>query len=335
MVAQHVVGRAGGQARALGEPVADGHADAGMGQGGAADLLQLRRPHRATAADADHRRHVVVGQPGMLDQPPDLGGDPRPAGDAVLLSEAQDLLGVVAAGGPQMVEAGADGHHRAGVQSRHMEQRAARQRRSAHVHRLTREAQELAGADHEGAAQIGEEVAVGLDGAPGPAGGARREQDGGRVVDGYLTIGHGRAPVGVDQAVDSVRATVRVRGALRVGVHTDHRHARVAVDALEATAVGDQHLGLGQLDAVADLVALPPAVHGHRDGPGAHRSPESLDPSRLVGAQQPHPVAGFDAVTLGESRSHRGRVPDVLGERGAAAVVEEVVAGRAVAAVVG
>ena len=138
----------------------------------------------------------------------------------------------------------------------------------------------------------------------------------------------------VRAAVRVVRAAVRVGGALRVGVQEDHRHPEVVVDALEATAVGDQHLGLGQLHAVADLVALPPAVHGHRDGPDAHRSPESLDPSRLVDAQQPHPVAGPDPVAVGKPRGHRGRVRDVLGERGAAAIVEEVVAGRAVAAVV-
>ena len=207
-----------------------------------------------------------------------------------------------------------------------MEQRAGCQRRPAHIHRLAREAHELAGADHEGAAQVGEEVAVGLDRAPGPAGGARREQDGCRIVDGHLDIGQGCVPVGVDQTVDRIRL---------VGSHTDHGYPGIAVEALQAATVGDEHLGIGQLDAVADLVALPPAVHGHRDGSGADRSPESLDPTRLVGAQQPHPVAGPDAVALGEPGGDRGGLGDVLGEGGAATVVEEVVAGGSVAAVVG
>ena len=325
---QHVVGRTGGQAGALGEPVADGHADLGVGQGGAADLLQFRRPDRAAAADAGHRRRVVVAQPRMLDQPPELGGDPAPAGDAVLLGEPQDLLGVVAVGGPDVVEAGADGHHRAGVQARDVEQRAASQGRAARLHRLAREAQELTAADQERAGQVGEEVAVGLHRAPGPAGGAGREQDGGRVVDVDLAVRQRPTLVGVDQAVNGI-------GAVGTGVHEDHRHAGVAVETLQAAAVGDQHLGLGEVEAVADLVALPPAVHGHRDRSGTHRPPEPLDPARLVGAEQTHPVARSDPVAFGQPCGHRRRVGDVLVEGGAAAVVEQVVAGRAVAAVVG
>ena len=119
-----------------------------------------------------------------------------------------------------------------------------------------------------------------------------------------------------------------------VTVHQDHRHAGVTAEAVEAAAVRDQHLGLGQIDAVADLIVLPPAVHGHGHRSGADRPPEGLDPARLIGAQQPHPVAGLHAVAVGEGRRHCRGVVDVLGEGGAAAVVEEVVAGRAVAPVV-
>jgi len=147
------------------------------------------------------------------------------AGDAVLLGQAQDLLGVVAAGGPQVAGSGAHGRHRAGVQARHVEQGAARQGGAAGVDGLAREAQELASADHVRAVQVGGEVAVGLDGPPRPAGRARREEDGGRVVDVHRAVGKGSTGIGVDQAVDRCRR-------VRIQVHGDHRHTRIVVEAL-------------------------------------------------------------------------------------------------------
>ena len=258
----------------------------------------------------------------MLDDPPHLCRHAAPAGDAVFLGEPQHLLGIEATGRPEAPEAGRDRGDGAGVQAGDVEQgtRGQPEGRVAGPVAGGGKANRVASPQDEGAADIGEEVAMGGDrtlGSPGRAGG---EQDRRRIVLGDRGVGQRRG-----------RELRHQRG--EVVLHHEHRHPGVVGEAFESPTVGDQDLGRGQVEAVADLVAGPPPVHGHHDGTLGHGGPERLDPLRRVGAEDRDPVAGTDAVAVVQRRGQRRGRPDVVGERRLAAVVEEVVAGVALAVV--
>ena len=94
--------------------------------------------------------------------------------------------------------------------------------------------------------------------------------------------------MGVADDVDEV-GRVAVAGevdALEVGALVE-----LVGDALEALLVGDQHLGPGVLQAVDDLLGLPPPVEADEDGAAGDRGPEGQAPLRVVLAQHRHPVA--------------------------------------------
>ncbi len=85
-------------------------------------------------------------------------------------------------------------------------------------------------------------------------------------------------------------------------------------DALEALAVGEQHGGARVLQAVEDLVRLPPAVQPHQDGTLGHGGPEGQAPLRVVLAQHRHPVPGADAVPGGQGVGHAVGLLDEVAE---------------------
>ena len=96
------------------------------------------------------------------------------------------------------------------------------------------------------------------------------------------------------------------------------------VDAVEALGVGDEQLGVGVVERVADLVARPPAVHADRDRAEAHGRPEGDDPLGRVRAEDRDPVARADAVAVAQGGRHRRHRSEVLGVGDAAVPVDAV-----------
>ena len=94
-------------------------------------------------------------------------------------------------------------------------------------------------------------------------------------------------------------------------------------DALEALGVGDEHGGARVLQAVEDLVGLPPAVEPDEDGAARHRGPEREAPLGVVLAEDRHPVAGADAAAVGEGAGHAVGLLDEAAEAVAAVAVDE------------
>ena len=187
---------------------------------------------------------------------------------------------------------------------------------------IGREAERVAGAEDERAREIGVEVPVGDDGALRPAGGAGGEQDRGGVVL-------------VDRGVGQVGSWCVIAKFGEVLLEHDEWNSRVALDAFGPFGVGEQQLRRGELEAVADFVLGPPPVHRNGDGTERGDRPERLDPLGRVGSEDGDAVAVADAVPLGEARRERCRGGDVLGKGRLGPVVEHVVAGAAVATVIG
>jgi hypothetical protein len=95
-------------------------------------------------------------------------------------------------------------------------------------------------------------------------------------------------------------------------------------DALEALLVGDEHLGAGVLEAVEDLLGLPPAVEADEDRPAGDRAPEGQAPLRVVLGEHRHPVAVADARPVPQGVPHPvGRVDEPLEAPLVVAVDEE------------
>ena len=107
----------------------------------------------------------------------------------------------------------------------------------------------------------------------------------------------------------------RAEERLELGVLDEHQavgHADLA-QALEAAGVGDEHLRLGQLDAVGELVRGPPAVEARHHGARAHRGPPGDGVGGHVGGGEGHDVALADAV-VGEHRGDAGGGRHHVGE---------------------
>ena len=186
---------------------------------------------------------------------------------------------------------------------------------------IGREAERVAGAEDERARQVGVEVPVGDDRALRAPSGAGGEQDRGGVVL-------------VDQGVGQFGSWCVIAKFGEVLLEYDERDSRVAGDAFGPFGVGEQQLWRGEFEAVSDLVLGPPPVHGNGDGTERGDRPERLDPLGRVGGEDGDAVAVTDVVPLGEPRCERCRGGDVLGKGRLGPVVEHVVAGAAVAAVI-
>ena len=103
--------------------------------------------------------------------------------------------------------------------------------------------------------------------------------------------------------------------------HADLAHA------LEAAGVADEHLGLGELDAVGELVRGPPAVEARHHGAAHDRRPPRDRVGRHVGGGEGHHVALADAVA-GEHLGDAGGRGHHVGEAQLDAAVGEHQVGR-------
>ena len=80
-------------------------------------------------------------------------------------------------------------------------------------------------------------------------------------------------------------------------------------DALEALGVGHEDLRPAVVEAVQDLVGLPPAVEPDQDRPQVDRGPEGQAPLGVVGRQDRDPVPMADPRVVGQRRSHAVGLP--------------------------
>ena len=85
--------------------------------------------------------------------------------------------------------------------------------------------------------------------------------------------------------------------------------AQLIGDALEPLPVGDEHLRPRVLQAVDDLLGLPPPVEPDEDRPARHRGPEREAPLRVVLAQH------GDAVATGDAEPVAQRMPGAVRSR--------------------
>jgi hypothetical protein len=82
-------------------------------------------------------------------------------------------------------------------------------------------------------------------------------------------------------------------------------------------------LAPGVLQAVDDLVGLPPPVEAHQDGPEVDGGPEGEAPLGVVLAQHRHPVAVADAEAVPEGGAHAVGLAHEGGEAVAAVAVDQ------------
>ena len=109
------------------------------------------------------------------------------------------------------------------------------------------------------------------------------------------------------------------------GLDDDHRDVdriSAAREALEPFLVDDEELRFREIEAVADLVFLPPPVEGHRACAEADGGPEREQPLEAVGPDDAHAVTGADAVLLRQRGRDRTDHAQVLGVGQRPAVVE-------------
>ncbi len=88
-------------------------------------------------------------------------------------------------------------------------------------------------------------------------------------------------------------------------------------------AVRKEQLRARQVEAVADLVLGPPAVHRDHDGAERHRGPVGQDPLGRIGGEDGDVIAGADAVAVAECGGDGGDVPEMLAIAPAPAVGED------------
>ena len=176
--------------------------------------------------------------------------------------------------------------------------------------------------------QVGDHVAVRRDGALGPAGRAARVEDDGVVA---LVDARRRGTSGSASAVSSSKRCRRGSppksagsASMRNTASRSGSSSRCVGDPLEAAPVGDEHLGAAVLQAVEDLVGLPPAVEA-RPGwrPRSTVRPEGQAPLGVVGRQHGHPVAVADAEPVVQRGRRRVGQPEELGEADAPVAVDD------------
>ena len=78
--------------------------------------------------------------------------------------------------------------------------------------------------------------------------------------------------------------------------------------------VGDEDPGAGVLQAVEDLVGLPPAVEPDEDAAEVDRRPEGQAPLGVVGRQHRDPVAVAEAEAIAQRRRRALARSEELGE---------------------
>src|SRR5664279_340430 len=136
----------------------------------------------------------------------------------------------------------------------------------------------------------GDDVAMRVDRALGPARGATRVEDDRGVVLRDRRVGQRGVEVVAPERIEVV-------------LDDDRRHARVlTLEAGQPLGVGHQDPGIGVLDAVPDLRTDPPAVEPDGDGPEAYRRPEGHDPLGAVRREDRDPVTRTDAVAVSQRR---------------------------------
>ena len=176
--------------------------------------------------------------------------------------------------------------------------------------------------------------------ALGPAGGARRVEDGGVVlrVDGDVGrrggLVHGAQRQGERPLGDrcgTARRLPDLEGSRRLGpvlVGHDERAevgqaAQEGPEALGPLGVDEGHLGAGVLEAVAQLLAAPPRIERHHDGAGERGRPEGHDPLGQVAHDDGDAVALGDAERRLQAVRQRAGDAVVLREGGPLVLVDQ------------
>ncbi len=280
---------------ALRQPVAQAEARARRRKRGADLVLQLHAGRRPARADVGDARQVVLRDVGVVHDAVRHRAHRPPRRDLLALDQAQRVLGIEAPRAPHGLRAAREHHDCAGVEAGDVEERRGDQR-AGRARRTRRHAAVGGGREHhpraveELHADQREDVALRVDRALRPAGGAARVQDRGRVV--LLDRDFGQRRV-------AIRAPI-----LELALDLDHGHAeRTVRDALEPAAIRDQDLRVAVAHAVADLVAGPPAVQADRDGAERLRRPERDDPLGAVRGEDRDAIAAPHA----EARFQRAR----------------------------
>ena len=254
---------------------------------------------------ADRHRGELAGVEALDvrlgEQAVDVGGGAVPGGDALVDGELHDPCGIEAAHRPDGLDAAHERRDRRTLHPGEVEQREHRQagatcrRRGVGQHRV-------ACADHECRQHERDEAAVAHQRCLGASGSAGSELQDDGVVLGDRRPGQ----VGIGGEGEQVGEVV---------LDHDRRDPRiVALEAGEATAVGDQQGRAGGLEPVLDLAPGPPAVEADRHGAHGRTGPEGEDVLGAVGGEDRHPVAVSDPP-VGEGCGHRGDLSLEAAER--------------------
>ena len=237
----------------------------------------------------------------MFQQSENVGRRPVPGVDALFGCEPDHRRRVESAHGPDVAGARGHGGDAGALQPRDVEHRKHGQPGARHSRGRGADLCPLGGTEEDDDLDEANQAPVAQDRGLGSPRGSRGEL-------------HQRRLVLVDGDVGQVGIGGEVDQGIEVVLHDHHGHARIgALEALEARTVGHQQRRAGPTQRVFDLVAGPPSVAGHDNGPQRHGGPERQRPLRAVGGQDGHPVTSADPA-LGQCRSHRGDPADVVGE---------------------
>jgi hypothetical protein len=259
------------------------------------------RPRGAAGGDVGQRGEVVSVAVRMLHQ---LQAHRRHAdeiGDLLLLDQAQRLARIPFRHQhhrPADDEAVDQHRHLAGdVEQRHVDQGLGRVDRRLALPLL--DAEQGREPDRIGI-DAGGDGAVGGDGALGEAGRARGEQD--RRIVLRRDLRQVRLPARRKQWRERLRQ--RPLDRQRDGGN----RAAAGGEARGAGLVGDDQFGLGEAEAVAHLLGLPPAVDQGGDAARLQHRHIGGDPGRAVAHRDRDPVALGDVPAAGEDAGEPGRL---------------------------
>ena len=167
--------------------------------------------------------------------------------------------------------------------------------------------QEVARSSDAAGQHVGGHVAVGAQGALGPARGPRGVEDGGVVVGGDIDIRKGKVRQvfpAVDRPDHRLQPPHPARRLHALGQAGDidalqvGQARQVGHDALEPLVVDDDDPGPGVGEAVLQLRPGPPAVQGGHNGAGEDPGIKGHRPFREVAQDHRHPVALAHTVSL-------------------------------------
>ena len=147
---------------------------------------------------------------------------------------------------------------------------------------------------------IAANIAVGVDGTLGPAGGARGVKNTGVVIGSQVDIGHCLLGIGAaDQGGELIESNQSLIATSDLYHFLKGGNARGGIgQCLSALQVGKDQSRTGVLKGVFQLCPRPPGIEGYDDGTDGHRCPKDHRPFGVVAHGQCHPVSLGNTVIL-------------------------------------